>query len=948
MREHALEYAANGFPVVALFTAEKGKCACSSARACKSAGKHPRLDLCPHGKDDATTDPKVIAKWPDEGINIGVVLGQVAGGVMVFDVDDREVARRLLAPAMVLDDQTGVVFTGRAGCHIYFTCSGDTSTFYLKHEGGGKIGEVRGDGAYVVVPPSMGMEGRPYAWRGSLRNGSAPTTAHFQHVADARAYVIGLLESVGVTVAQEQTKARVDDEDAPQDPIYPCEIPPELVKDSRLFHYRTVFAGSVRPSQHDRSGQLFGLAQALAEVAVDKGYFEREILAGVLKLYDMRAFDVPKYAERQNGDQVYWREACRALKNKMEASGQDSKAVKTKVKAEDGDAPAPTPARRSDYVWDEQDGWLYYRATRVFKKVCSFRPEILEEREHYFGYGTERERESSLSVRLTLKGGQSHELKLTSSDLASAQKLEASITRMCPSAYYLAAGMAGHLKAALYDMTQDAPTRRIYATTGWIEYEDGFAYLLPSSLGAIAADTQDPNVRVDADEAGTAVLFGYGKHVRPPLTDEEKEQAWEAFQALVDSGAREKTLPVIMQVLAGPLATAIGDHAPPFVHVSGKTGTLKTSFCLTALSLFGQFKASPASWSLTPTALQVMLHAAKDVTLLMDDYKKALTRDRDGLLSVINNFADRTVRLRSNARQEMQASLNPRGLILSNGEDVWEEEASAQARVVLVDISRDDLNSKMLKEAQQAAASGALQLFGGAYASWMAGRPDVLDGTTFKGLHAEWHARLDASLKERTHRRLVSTVASLMATATIVRQFAEETYGREGARYLKELNKTLLDALSERMTQQAQDVELQAPGDQLIREVVSGILQGQACLRPYRHPSRELRSIPAQAPGSVVVGIWFPIGRNDPEPGEVLLSREMTYAWFASRQIRAGSGVRFSWHQCRRELVERHNGREVRNASMTVNGQRFQVSGVVLPYEVLESHIRNTEGNSSS
>jgi hypothetical protein len=117
-----------------------------------------------HGLKDATTDVAQIrswwARWPDAGVAIRT--GAVSG-LMVLDVDvDRGGDETLFE----LEREHGELpLTPRVK-----TPSGGTH-FYFRHPGGevpnstDKIGpglDVRGDGGYVVAPPSEHSSGRTY------------------------------------------------------------------------------------------------------------------------------------------------------------------------------------------------------------------------------------------------------------------------------------------------------------------------------------------------------------------------------------------------------------------------------------------------------------------------------------------------------------------------------------------------------------------------------------------------------------------------------------------------------------------------------------------------------------------------------------------------------------------------------------------------------------------
>ena len=158
----ALAYAARGWRVLPLHciqqTPSGPACSCGKSDFAEhvDAGKHPRTR---HGFKDATVDPAQIrawwSKWPDA--NIGLATG---GGLVVLDLDDRDgpcmaELRGLVAQYGPLPP-TPVAATGR-GSHIYL--AGDMP-------GSKTVGSilVRGEGGYVVAPPSNHKSGAVYKW----------------------------------------------------------------------------------------------------------------------------------------------------------------------------------------------------------------------------------------------------------------------------------------------------------------------------------------------------------------------------------------------------------------------------------------------------------------------------------------------------------------------------------------------------------------------------------------------------------------------------------------------------------------------------------------------------------------------------------------------------------------------------------------------------------------
>lgn len=116
--------------------------------------------------DMATSDETMIVGWWDNNpdANIGIACGR-RSGVIVLDVDSGHGGYESIAELREKYGEipeTAVVKTGSGGEHIYF-----------KHPGveirnsAGKLGrglDIRGDGGYVVAPPSVHPNGNRYEW----------------------------------------------------------------------------------------------------------------------------------------------------------------------------------------------------------------------------------------------------------------------------------------------------------------------------------------------------------------------------------------------------------------------------------------------------------------------------------------------------------------------------------------------------------------------------------------------------------------------------------------------------------------------------------------------------------------------------------------------------------------------------------------------------------------
>lgn len=137
----ALEYARRGWPVF----------------PCRPGGKEPLIRDWPH---EASTDPRRITawwnRWPDA--NIGVVTGE-RSGVLALDVDHPPALAELEAARGELP-ATRTHATGSGGMHYLFSYP-DTGERFGNSSGDLPEGlDVRGEGGYIVAPPSTTT--RPY------------------------------------------------------------------------------------------------------------------------------------------------------------------------------------------------------------------------------------------------------------------------------------------------------------------------------------------------------------------------------------------------------------------------------------------------------------------------------------------------------------------------------------------------------------------------------------------------------------------------------------------------------------------------------------------------------------------------------------------------------------------------------------------------------------------
>lgn len=147
--KHALRYARLGWQVLPI----------------RPRDKRP---LTAHGLNDSSADPNQIREWWDRwpNANVGVRTGEVSG-FFVLDVDGAEGSASLDALEQKHGKlpETRTASTGGGGRHLFFKWPGEPIRNFNDNRIGLKL-DVRGEGGYVVAPPSIHPSGREYSWMG--------------------------------------------------------------------------------------------------------------------------------------------------------------------------------------------------------------------------------------------------------------------------------------------------------------------------------------------------------------------------------------------------------------------------------------------------------------------------------------------------------------------------------------------------------------------------------------------------------------------------------------------------------------------------------------------------------------------------------------------------------------------------------------------------------------
>jgi archaellum biogenesis ATPase FlaH len=172
----ALEYAEAGYAVIPV----------------KRSDKTPYTE---NGLLDASTDSEVIRKWWKKfpSANVAIACGNVSGNLFAIDVDIKpekdkhgDFSLENWQANFGRFPETVIQKTGSGGLHYFFRCN-RIAEFKNKVEAIPAV-DIRGDGAYVVVSPSIYEDGRTYEWEHGV------SITDKEEVAEANDSVIKLLE----------------------------------------------------------------------------------------------------------------------------------------------------------------------------------------------------------------------------------------------------------------------------------------------------------------------------------------------------------------------------------------------------------------------------------------------------------------------------------------------------------------------------------------------------------------------------------------------------------------------------------------------------------------------------------------------------------------------------------------------------------------------------------
>jgi len=383
-----------------------------------------------------------------------------------------------------------------------------------------------------------------------------------------------------------------------------------------------------------------------------------------------------------------------------------------------------------------------------------------------------------------------------------------------------------HLRAAIQWFSDKATERTIYKHTGWRSIDGAWNYL--HAQGAIASHGVNTTVAVDL----TGPLARYALPT-PPDGDHLRDVVRSSIGLhSVFPGLFVPILGQVYRTVLGPIDWSL--------HIVGHTGLGKSEAIAIGQQHFGPEMNRlnlPASWQSTGNALVELAFLAKDTLLVIDDFKPAGTKNS---IDQMHQLAERVLRAQGNhsgrarcrADGTVRAPRPPRAAILSSGEDVPRGE-SLRARTFTLQVTKNDIDVRMLTPFQHEAAQGRYAAAMAGYVRWLASRLDQIKAA----LDGERSELRQQALSVNGHARTPGIVADLALGWRYFLAFALDVGAITDAER-KAIAAEVWTILLKAAAKQNEEIAEQDPATRFFKLVNAALTSGRA------HVTNRLGSLP--------------------------------------------------------------------------------------------------------
>jgi hypothetical protein len=424
---------------------------------------------------------------------------------------------------------------------------------------------------------------------------------------------------------------------------------------------------------------------------------------------------------------------------------------------------APTPLRVGEYLVAGNQVCMRKQTVTgpVVLPLCNFVAKITREVIHDYGNG---ERQHHFEIEGTLADG----TPLSATLVPSGQFAG---LNWVPEAWghravvFAGQGSKDHLRAALQLLSEDAVREIVYQHSGWRQ-EGGTWFYLHAGGGL------GPNGPLPGALVGLPPQLQHAVLPDPPA-GEALVQAVRASLRILDLGPDH-----VGVAAAGAAYRAVLGGCDFSLHLSGPTGVFKTELAALIQQHFGpgfDSRHLPGNWTSTANATEGLAFSAKDLVLVVDDFSPHgaatdVARMHKEADRIFRNTGNQSARQRMACDGSLRVPRPPRCLVVSTGEDLPRGH-SCRARVILIEVSKDDVDKDRLTACQADASRGSYAAALSSFVCWLAPRYGQVQGG-LGDLLTRFRTELQVTDQ---HRRSVANLAQLLLGWHYFLDFAQET-----------------------------------------------------------------------------------------------------------------------------------------------------------------------------
>ncbi|NCC32117.1 MAG: DUF927 domain-containing protein, partial [Chloroflexia bacterium] len=630
--------------------------------------------------------------------NIGIICGTISGGLVVLDIESPELFERWRdLTASLVDESTlaslPVVASGK-GRHVYFRMEVPPGNRKLAMRGREVQAETRGEGGYIVAPPSLHPNGKLYELLSGdlcaiprLDLGTAETLLDAARALAPVAEHPAQAESEAGTSVIATYNRRHTIETVLEAHGYCCERPGRYV----------------RPGG-ERSSVIIIEGRSIHYNPADSLYSEAPG-GGNHAHTPFSAFCVLDHG----GDvRAAVRTAARDLGIAYTKSADSTPSPDLLAHAGRALGLGEYTGDTWPYFVHEGGLWMHQQHSDGSAKppllLGNFVAQITAETTLDDG-----ERQEELYAITAACAGRRRSIELRRTEFESETAVARIVAALGARARVNPRAQPRFILDAIKAFSRDVREEVMHTHTGWV----GRRFLFANGYVDTAGWHEAPGCQLPRR------LQQY--RLSPPTAT--FPEALDVFDSLIEIAPADVMVPLVAGVLLGPILDSI-DAPAPMVHLYGPTGSHKTSVTCAALALFGDFTPSQPTdtWSSTANSIQRLGWHLKDIPMLLDDYKAANVKPQQ-VTFLLQNYGDNMARGRLDSNSEVRSAFPIRGALLSSGEDQPEGEASTLARILSVPLGRGSVNRGRLSDVQRRAR--LLQLITIDYLRWLATEDQV-------------------------------------------------------------------------------------------------------------------------------------------------------------------------------------------------------------------------------